>query len=110
MPAVGPTGEPIVAAYALKGRRAVVELAAVVGLDRLPGGQLDPLGASTYGLGLVIKDALHRGADEIVLGLGGSASTDGGGGMVQALGGRLYDGAGRGPPARRGRVGPAGPG
>ena len=94
VPTVGPTGEPIVAGYALDGRRAVVELAAAVGLDRLPGGRLDPLGASTYGLGLVIKDALDRGAGELVLGLGGSASTDGGAGMVQALGGRLYDAAG----------------
>ena len=95
VPTVGPTGEPIMAGYALDGQRAVVELAAAVGLDRLPGGRLDPLGASTYGLGLVIKDALDRGAGEIVLGLGGSASTDGGAGMVQALGGRLYDAAGR---------------
>jgi glycerate kinase len=95
VPSTGPTGEPITAGYAFDGHRAVVELAAVVGLDRLPGGQLDPLGASTYGLGLVIKDALDRGATEIVLGLGGSASTDGGAGMVQALGGRLYDSAGR---------------
>ncbi len=94
VPATGPTGEPITAGYAFDGHRAVVELAAVVGLDRLPGGQLDPLGASTYGLGLVIKDALDRGAEDIVLGLGGSASTDGGAGMVQALGGRLYDNAG----------------
>jgi glycerate 2-kinase len=87
--AVGPTGEPVRAAYARQGRRAVVELAEVVGLDRLPGGRLDPLGASTYGLGLVIKHAVEAGATEIVLGLGGSASTDGGAGMVQALGARL---------------------
>ena len=95
VPATGPTGEPIIAGYALDRHRAVIELAAVVGLDRLPGGQLDPLGASTYGLGVVIKDALDRGAQEIVLGLGGSASTDGGAGMVQALGARLYDSAGQ---------------
>ena len=92
--AVGPTGEPIRAAYALAGPRAVVELAAVVGLDRLPGGRLDPLGASTFGLGQVIADAIGRGATEIVLGLGGSASTDGGAGMVQALGALLRDAAG----------------
>jgi glycerate kinase len=92
--AVGPTGEPVETAYALSGQRAVVELAAVVGLDRLPGGRLDPLGASTYGLGLVIADAIRRGATEIILGLGGSASTDGGAGMVQALGARLRDATG----------------
>jgi glycerate 2-kinase len=93
--AVGPTGERMQAPYALDGDRAVVELAAVVGLSMLPGGRLDPMGASTYGLGLVIADAIRRGATTIVLGLGGSASTDGGAGMVQALGARLLDGAGR---------------
>ena len=89
--AVGPTGEPVRAPYALDADRAVVELAAVVGLSMLPGGRLDPLGSSSYGLGLVIADAIRRGATRIVLGLGGSASTDGGAGMVQALGARLLD-------------------
>jgi glycerate kinase len=89
--AVGPTGEPVQAAYALHGSRAVVELAAVVGLSMLPGGRLDPLTSSTYGLGLVIADAIRRGAQTIVLGQGGSASTDGGAGMAQALGAQLLD-------------------
>ncbi|HEU4907238.1 MAG TPA: glycerate kinase [Propionibacteriaceae bacterium] len=89
--AVGPTDEPVQVPYALHGDRAVVELAAVVGLSMLPGGRLDPLGSSTYGLGLVIADAIRRGATTVVLGLGGSASTDGGAGMVQALGARLLD-------------------
>jgi len=89
--ALGPTGEQVRAPYALYGDRAVVELAAVVGLGMLPDLRLDPLGASTYGLGLVIADAVRRGATQIVLGLGGSASTDGGAGMVQALGARLLD-------------------
>ena len=92
--AVGPTGEPMRAPYALDGDRAVVELAAVVGLDVLPGGRLEPLRSSTYGLGLVIADAIRQGAGTIVLGLGGSASTDGGAGMVQALGARLLDASG----------------
>jgi glycerate 2-kinase len=91
---VGPTGEPVRAPYALHGDRALVELAAVVGLSMLPNGQLDPLGSSTYGLGLVIADAIRQGATTVVLGLGGSASTDGGAGMVQALGARLLDAAG----------------
>ncbi len=93
--AVGPTGEPVRATYARQDQRAVVELADVVGLDRLPGGRLDPLGASTFGLGLVIRAAVDTGVTEVVLGLGGSASTDGGAGMVQALGARLLDAAGR---------------
>ena len=87
--AVGPTGEPVQAPYALDGDRAVVELAAVVGLSMLPGGRLEPLRSSTYGLGLVVADAIRRGATTIVLGLGGSASSDGGAGMAQALGARL---------------------
>lgn len=93
--AEGPTGRPVPAAYAVLGSRAVIELAGVVGLELLPGGRPEPLTASTYGLGQVIADALHRGATEIVLGLGGSASTDGGAGMAQALGARLRDQAGR---------------
>ncbi len=103
--AVGATGEQVQAPYALNGDLAVVELAAVVGLSMLPGGRLDPLGSSTYGLGLVIADAIRRGAARIVLGLGGSASTDGGAGMVQALGARLLDGDGRDLPPGGGNLG-----
>ncbi len=91
---VGPTGLPVHTGYAGQGSRAVVELADVVGLARLPGQRLDPLGASTFGLGVVVRDAIDRGATEIVLGLGGSASTDGGAGLVQALGASLTDAAG----------------
>jgi len=93
--AVGPTGVPVQTLYALDGDRAVVELAAVVGLSMLPGGRLEPLRSSTYGLGLVVADAIRRGATTIVLGLGGSASSDGGAGMAQALGARLLDANGR---------------
>jgi glycerate 2-kinase len=94
--AVGPTGEPLVATYAVddESGRAVVELAGVVGLDLLPRGVLQPLSASTFGLGMVLRDVLRRGVGEVVLGVGGSASTDGGAGMVQAMGGRLMRGDG----------------
>jgi glycerate kinase len=94
-PATGPTGEPSTASYARRDDRAVVELAAVVGLDLLPGGGLEPLRASTLGLGLVVRHALDAGVRELVLGLGGSASTDGGAGLVQALGARVLDADGR---------------
>ncbi|QBS42059.1 glycerate kinase [Nocardia sp. CS682] len=89
--APGPTGVPGSTSYAVQAETAVIELAAVVGLAKLPAGQPDPLGASTFGLGVVIAHALDNGATHIVLGLGGSASTDGGAGMVQALGGRVLD-------------------
>ncbi|MFJ4658679.1 glycerate kinase [Nocardia sp. NPDC088792] len=87
----GPTLAPVDTGYAVRGIDAVVELAAVSGLAELPGGQADPLHASTYGVGDVIGDALDRGARHIVLGLGGSASTDGGAGLLQALGLRILD-------------------
>ncbi|MCM6777479.1 glycerate kinase [Nocardia sp. CDC159] len=92
--AVGPTGMPVEAVYAVRGGTAVVELAGVVGLAKLPGGRAEPMGSSTYGLGMVIGDALDRGVRDIVLGVGGSASTDGGAGMLQALGLRILDAAG----------------
>jgi glycerate kinase len=89
--AAGPTGIRSRASYARNSNQAVVELASVCGLDRLPGRRPDPLGTSTYGLGEVLRHAIEHGAREILLGVGGSASTDGGAGMVQALGARLLD-------------------
>jgi glycerate kinase len=99
--AEGPTGEPVDTAYAERDRVAVVELADVSGLSRLPGKRLAPLTASSYGTGQVIRAALDAGCRRILLGIGGSACTDGGAGMVQALGGRLRD-------ARGGEVGRGG--
>jgi glycerate kinase len=90
----GPTGRPIATSYAVRGSTAVVELASAVGLVTLPGGELDPLGASTFGLGTVVRHALDEGAREIIVGVGGSASTDGGAGMLQALGVRILDAQG----------------
>jgi glycerate 2-kinase len=89
--AEGPTGEPVETAYAERGGVAVVELADVSGLRRLPGGRLAARTASSYGTGQVLRAALDAGCRRIVLGIGGSACTDGGAGMVQALGGRLRD-------------------
>jgi len=95
----GPVGRPVDTTFALRAGTAVVELADVAGLRRLPAERgaraLAPLTASTYGAGQVIAAALDAGASTIVLGLGGSATTDGGAGMVQALGGRLTDARGR---------------
>ncbi|MCG6496044.1 glycerate kinase [Kitasatospora sp. A2-31] len=87
----GPTGLPVDAALAVRGDTAVVELAQSSGLARLPGGRTAPLAAGSYGVGQLIGRAVGLGAKRIVLGLGGSACTDGGAGMVQALGARLLD-------------------
>ena len=93
----GPTGEPVTAAFAISspGDVAVVEAAQACGLSRLPGGQLRPLTATSYGVGELIAAALDAGAWHIVLGLGGSATTDGGAGLIAALGARLLDAAGQ---------------
>ncbi|MER7670217.1 glycerate kinase [Kitasatospora sp. NPDC096128] len=90
----GPTGLPVDAAIAVRGDTAVVELAQASGLARLPGGRTAPLAAGSYGVGQLIGRAVSMGAKRIVLGLGGSAGTDGGAGMVQALGVRLLDAGG----------------
>ncbi|MFG1944636.1 glycerate kinase [Nonomuraea sp. NPDC048826] len=90
----GPTGEPVDASYARRDGTAVVELAEASGLRRLPAGP-EPLTATSHGTGELIADAVKQGATRIVLGLGGSACTDGGAGMVQALGARLLDAEGR---------------
>ena len=83
--ASGPTGEPVRSGYARQGDTAVVELADVSGLVRLPGGRPAPLTATSYGVGELIAAAVDAGCTRIVLGIGGSASTDGGAGLVQAL-------------------------
>lgn len=90
----GPLGEPVTAAYALHGDTAVVEMAEASGLQRLPAGVLAPLTASTYGSGELLRAALDAGARTIVFGVGGSATTDGGAGMLAALGARFLDAAG----------------
>jgi glycerate kinase len=91
----GPTGEPVRASYARRGEVAVVELASACGLMRLPGGRREPLTASSFGAGQALAAALAAGARRIIFGVGGSASTDGGAGLLQALGARVLDTRGR---------------
>jgi len=79
---------------------AVVELASACGLMRLPGGRREPLTASSFGAGQALAAALAVGARRIIFGVGGSASTDGGAGLLQALGARVLDP--RGEPLARG--------
>ncbi|MFI1302338.1 glycerate kinase [Streptomyces sioyaensis] len=94
----GPTGTPVTATFALRvgaspagGGTAVVEMAEASGLQHLPDGVFAPLTASTYGTGELLRAALDAGATSIVFGVGGSATTDGGAGMLAALGARLLD-------------------
>ncbi|MBR0057551.1 MAG: glycerate kinase, partial [Kiritimatiellae bacterium] len=91
-----PRGRPVSAAYGWRpaDRTAVIELAAASGLPLLRPEERDPGATSTYGTGLVIRDAIARGARRIVLGIGGSATNDGGSGIIEALGARLLDATG----------------
>jgi glycerate kinase len=92
--ATGPTGLRISTGYARRSDVAVVELADISGLARLPGAEFAPMTASSRGVGEVVAAALDAGCRRIVIGLGGSAGTDGGAGLVAALGARLLTGAG----------------
>lgn len=90
----GPLGDELTAAFALRGDTAVVEMAEASGLQRLPAGVFAPLTSSTYGSGELLRAALDAGARTIVFGVGGSATTDGGAGMLSALGARFMDAEG----------------
>jgi glycerate kinase len=91
----GPLGESLTAAYALRDGTAVVEMAEASGLAHLPEGVFAPLTATTYGSGELLRAALDAGARSIVFGVGGSATTDAGAGMLAALGARFLDAAGQ---------------
>jgi glycerate kinase len=96
----GPTGQTLTAEFAVSAtpegtRTAVIEMAAASGLDVLPGGVRDALGATSLGTGQLIRAALDAGCRHIILGVGGSACTDGGAGMLTGLGARFTDDAGR---------------
>lgn len=88
----GPLGAPVQAHWGwLAGNTAVIEMAAASGLHWVPSGQRDATVTSSYGTGELIREALDGGAKRIILGLGGSATNDGGAGLLQALGMRLLD-------------------
>ena len=81
----GPLGDPVAATFAVRGDTAVVELAQASGLQHVTG-ERRPLQATSYGTGQLVTAALDAGCRTIVLGIGGSASTDGGAGLLAALG------------------------
>nr|WP_289037191.1 glycerate kinase [uncultured Allobacillus sp.] len=88
----GPLGEHIKSSYILfESNEAVIELAEIAGVTLVPTSKRDPDYTTTYGLGEVILDAIDRGARSIMIGLGGSATNDGGLGMLIALGMKAWD-------------------
>jgi glycerate kinase len=92
-PTVDPLGRPIMAQYqyAAASGTAFIEMAAASGMALLKKSELNPMRTSTYGTGLLIRDAMNRGAQHILLGIGGSATNDGGLGMADALGYMFLD-------------------
>lgn len=90
---MGPLGEPTQAFYGLSGdaRSAFIEMAAASGLEQVPPHRRDPLKTTSWGTGELIRHALDAGVEHIIIGLGGSATNDGGAGMVQALGAKLLN-------------------
>ncbi|MCI6988658.1 MAG: glycerate kinase [Campylobacter sp.] len=86
-----PLSKEIVASYAIKDNLAIMEMASSSGLTLLKQSEKNPNLTSTYGFGLMIKDAIIRGAREFIIGIGGSATNDAGSGMLQALGFEFFD-------------------
>ncbi len=89
----GPLGDPVAAAllYSAGRRLAIIEMATAAGLALLPPAELDPMQATTFGVGELLLLALDLGAHHIILGIGGSATSDGGTGVARALGARFLD-------------------
>ena len=92
----GPTGKPVLAHFGITGNQqcAVIEMASASGLECIPPEERNPLITTSYGTGELIKAALDLGVTDFIIGLGGSATNDGGAGMLQALGIHLLDKAG----------------
>jgi glycerate kinase len=89
----GPLGDEVLASYGILGdkKTAVIEMAEASGLTLVPENRRNPLITTTYGTGQLIKSALDQGCRKMIIGIGGSATNDGGAGMVQALGVKLLD-------------------
>lgn len=92
----GPLGDKIDAFFGLSGdeKTAFIEMAAASGLERVPPAQRNPLLTTSYGTGELIRSALDHGVKHCIIGIGGSATNDGGAGMAQALGAKLLDAQG----------------
>jgi len=93
----GPLGGEVLASYGILGdkKTAVIEMAEASGLTLVPENQRNPLITTTYGTGQLIKAALDQGCRKMIIGIGGSATNDGGAGMLQALGVKLLNQEGK---------------
>ena len=89
----GPLGDPVEAYYGYlkESNTAIMEMAMASGITLIPRADLNPLNTTTYGVGEMIKDAIHRGIRNFIIGIGGSATNDGGIGMLNALGYEFLD-------------------
>ncbi|CAN5572865.1 glycerate kinase [soil metagenome] len=90
-----PLDRPVAARFLRDGERAVIEMAEASGLSRVAPAERDAMAASTFGTGLILAAAIGLGVRDIVIGLGGSATTDGGSGLLRALGARFLDAHGQ---------------
>ncbi|NVZ84552.1 glycerate kinase [Pseudomonas yamanorum] len=92
----GPLGTQVTARWGwiAQSRTAIIEMAEASGLQRVPLQQRDACKSSSFGTGQLIREAMHAGAQKVILTIGGSATNDGGAGMLQALGARLLDESG----------------
>lgn len=93
IPVKGPLGEKVHASYGIIPQRqlAIIEMAAAAGITLIATEERNPLHTTTYGVGEMIKDAISKGCRHFIIGIGGSATNDGGAGMLQALGYALLD-------------------
>lgn len=93
----GPLGDKVNCPYGIiaESQTAIIEMSGAAGITLIPRNQLDPMKATTYGVGEVIKDAINRGCRRFLIGIGGSATNDGGVGMLMALGYDFLDGQGQ---------------
>ncbi len=94
----GPLGKPVQATYGRVDTTAIIEMSAAAGITLVPIAERNPLHTTTYGVGEIIKDAIQKGCRKFIVGIGGSATNDGGIGMLQALGFDLLDKDGRAVP------------
>lgn len=101
----GPLGEPVLCHYGMieKTKTAIIEMSGAAGITLVPALARNPLYTTTFGVGEVIRDAIEKGCRHFIIGIGGSATNDGGAGMLQALGFSLLDQ--NGAPIRSGALG-----